>query len=212
MDSLIDIMANFSGWPAYLVIFVALLVCGLGIPLPEDISLFAAGLACYYGQAEIKTMITISLAGVLIGDSFVFGLGRRLGTNILQRRFISRLMSGDRIALVRSMMERRGNFIFFAARFMPGLRTAVFFSAGACGVPFRTFFLYDSLAALISVPTIVFTSFYFGDRIDEVIQLIRKTNTGIILALALIIVIVGLKFWLEKRRQHKQATLGPSDK
>jgi len=62
------------------------------------------------------------------------------------------------------------------------------------------------------VPTIVFTSFYFGDRIDEVIQLIRKTNTGIILALALIIVIVGLKFWLEKRRQHKQATLGPSDK
>jgi membrane protein DedA with SNARE-associated domain len=208
MDSLINFIAGMdSGWVIYLAVFTMLLVCGLGVPIPEDVSLFAAGLACYYGQTDIRVMLVVSLAGVMVGDTFMFAIGRRLGTNIFQHRLISRVIHAERIEQVRAMMEKRGNFIFFAARFMPGVRSAVFFSAGAFRVPFRIYFLYDGLAALISVPLIVYTSYYFGDRIHEIIQVIRRTNTGLISAIAAVILIVGIRMWLRRRNK----TLVPTE-
>ena len=41
------------------------------------------------------------------------------------------------------------------ARFMPGLRAPIYFTAGTVGVKFHTFLFYDGLAALVSVPAIV---------------------------------------------------------
>lgn len=86
MNYIVDFLIDYSNGPIpYLAIFLILLACGLGIPIPEDITLFAAGILTYYGVCDVWTMIGVSLLGVLIGDSFVFWLGHRFGRRLITK-------------------------------------------------------------------------------------------------------------------------------
>lgn len=198
-DQFIEYLSSFSGFFSYLVILTWLLVCGVGVPIPEDISLFAAGLLSYHGNAEVHIMILVALFGVLGGDTFIYFMGRRYGRNLLEHPFLRRLISPENEKKAEALFQRRGNAILFGARFAPGFRAPIFFSAGVLQVKYRIFIMFDGLAALISVPTIVYTSYYFGDQISAVINLARKTNMGIFIAILILAAFFLGKRFLSKR-------------
>ena len=85
MEQLVEFLMGLDGVTPYLIVFTILLACGLGLPIPEDITLFAAGLAAYYGNANHHVMVAVSFIGVMIGDSFVFFLGSRFGPKLKKR-------------------------------------------------------------------------------------------------------------------------------
>lgn len=204
MDQLIFMLAGLSGLSAYFTIFFLLLLCGFGLPLPEDISLFASGLLVYYGNADLWTMIAVCFFGVMAGDSAVFYLGHHYGSRLIRRKFWSKLLHADRMEEVKATLHRRGNIIFFLARFMPGLRAPIFFSAGTLKVPFWVFFIFDGLAALISVPTIVYFTWFFGSKIHQVIAFFRATNQGILIAIgSVILLLIANWAWRNYRRNSK---------
>jgi membrane protein DedA with SNARE-associated domain len=72
MDRLLAILMGLTSPWTYLLVFGILLACGLGLPIPEDITLFAAGLISYYGLAHVWWMIVVSLVGVMMGDTIIF--------------------------------------------------------------------------------------------------------------------------------------------
>ena len=48
MDNfLFEFFVDSSGWAPYLIAFGVLLACGVGVPIPEDITLFAMGYLAY---------------------------------------------------------------------------------------------------------------------------------------------------------------------
>ena len=74
---------------AYLWLFTILLLCGFGLPIPEDISLIAAG---YFRGAASRAFLPVStstsafavcFAAVLAGDTIAFFFGRRYGRRVL---------------------------------------------------------------------------------------------------------------------------------
>ena len=201
MDQLVDFLLNFYGPTPYLIIFGVLLACGLGVPVPEDVTLFAAGLMAYYGVSDLWIMITVCLAGVMIGDSIIFWLGSRMGPKLTQRWFFARLLPPERLEYVGKLFKTRGNKLLFAARFMPGLRAPVFFSAGVLKVPFRTFFAYDGTAALISVPLIIGAVYTFGDELDQVVKVIKRVEGGIVMVIAAVILAIALKWYISRKRK-----------
>lgn len=205
MDLLVDFLLNFYGPTPYLIIFGVLLACGLGVPIPEDITLFAAGLMAYYGVSDLSLMIIVSLVGVMMGDSIIFWLGRTIGSKLTQRWFFARLLPPERLHHVGKLFQTRGNKLLFAARFMPGLRAPVFFSAGVLKVPFKTFFFYDGSAALISVPLIIGAVYTFGDELDQVVRIIKKIEGGIVIVIAVVILGVIGKWYFSRKRKIKQA-------
>ena len=79
---------------------------------------------------------------------------------------------------------------------MPGVRAVTFFSAGAIGVPFWKFFLFDGLAALVSAPLWVVLGYRYGHTIVEEAH---KWQNGVLGAIALVAVAV----WLWRRRRAK---------
>ena len=85
LDKLVDFILNFYGPTPYLLVFGILLACGLGLPVPEDVTLFSAGIMAYYGVSDLLLMILISLVGVLIGDSFMFFLGAKYGRRLTKK-------------------------------------------------------------------------------------------------------------------------------
>lgn len=203
MDRLVDFLLNFHGPTPYFLIFGILLLCGLGLPIPEDITLFAAGLLSYYGLTNLWVAIVVSYFGVLIGDSIVFALGAHYGRKLTKKWIFHKLLPDERLNAVRVKFHKRGNKLIFAARFMPGLRAPIFFSAGTLHLPYRIFLFYDGLAALLSVPTIVGAVYYFGDHLDHVVRVIQRIEHGIVLVIIGLILAGAGKWYITHRRLKK---------
>lgn len=203
MPKIAEILLGFQGGATpYLLVFLILLACGFGVPIPEDITLIAAGILAYYQAANVWIMIAVGLAGVMCGDSAMFWLGRRYGLAFARKPVFAKIMSEARINKVSEILNQRGSKILFAARFMPGLRSPLFFTAGALGVPTRVFLFYDGMAALISVPAIIYSVFYFGSHLEQVISTIKSAHQGILIIIALTIIFFVIKW---KRAKNKKS-------
>jgi membrane protein DedA with SNARE-associated domain len=200
MEWLVDLLLNFYGPTPYVMIFGILLACGLGLPIPEDIALFAAGLLAYYGMTSLPVMIAVCFAGVVLGDTIIFFLGSTYGRKLTKKWFFHKLLPDERLNWVREKFHQRGNKLIFVARFMPGFRAPVFFSSGVLHLPYRVFLFYDGMAALISVPTIIGAVFYFGDNIDTVVRWIKRLEHGIAFVIFAALLLILAKWYITHRR------------
>jgi membrane protein DedA with SNARE-associated domain len=181
-----------------------LLLCGLGLPIPEDISLISAGYLAHLGTVELHSIFIVCFAAVLGGDTLAFTVGRQFGTKILASRFGHRYFNPKRQRRVRAYFRRYGSKVIFIARFLPGLRFSIFLSAGMLHVRPYVFIVYDSLAALLSVPFLVYSAWYFGDRIDQVIKWAKRSEYGILALIGVVLIYAVIKI-LRKRRARPAA-------
>jgi membrane protein DedA with SNARE-associated domain len=200
--NLLEQFVGFFGEYGYVAVLLALLICSLGVPLPEDITLVAGGVIAGLGYANVHLMALLAFSGVLVGDLIMFSLGSHFGTRILGWWPIARLVTPTRYALVQEKFEQYGNRVLFTARFLPGMRAAVFVTAGLSHrVSVWRFLLLDGLAALISVPVWVYLG-YFGANNDEwLLKWLHRGQAGLWLLLATILVVIGVYWW----RRHKRA-------
>ena len=90
MEAILHTLMNHSGPTPYLIVFALLMACGFGLPMPEDIVLFAAGMMAYYGAANVWIMIAVSFLGVILGDSSVYTIGSFYGRRLRKTSFIKR--------------------------------------------------------------------------------------------------------------------------
>jgi membrane protein DedA with SNARE-associated domain len=204
MDLIVDFLIDYYGPIPYVVIFLILLACGLGIPIPEDITLIAGGILTYYGVCDVWIMIAVGLLGVMVGDSFIFWLGHKYGRKLLHKRPFRYFLNETKVEEIRKRLENHGGKLLFSARFMPGLRSTIFFASGMLHLPYRKLLIYDGGAALISVPAIVYSVYYFGDFLESVIAWIKKVEGGIVGVIALGLIYFLVKWWLKNRKKKGQ--------
>lgn len=202
---LASILGQTHGVVAYVVVFSILVLCGLGLPLPEDVSLILGGYLAYSKAVDVDVMIAVCFLGILSGDSSIFFMGRRVGRNLKPGSWIGKLVTPDRLAKVEEYFARYGQKIVMAARFMPGLRAAVYFAAGASGLSYPRFILFDGLAACISAPVFVLGGKHFGGEITHFIMVARRAQMTVFgVALALVIGWVVLQR-IRRNRQAREA-------
>ena len=188
----------------YFLLTGILLLCGFGLPLPEDVVLITGGYLAYSGYMDITIFLPLALAGVLLGDSSVFMIGKKTGDSILNHRFLSQFIQPFHIKKAKAVIEKYHDRIFFLARFFPGFRSAIFYTGGALKTKFIKFFFYDSLAALISVPALVLGSYLGGEYIDQVLKIAKQVQTVLILIGILIIIyaVIKVRRWIHERSAH----------
>ncbi len=192
VDQLFQHITTLEGGVGILVIFGILLFCGLGLPLPEDIPLIAAGYLVYLKHTNFITAVLLSILGVLIGDTIIFWLGRHVGTKLLRSRLVLAITTLERIERVHDYYRRYGDKLVFFGRFLAGFRAPIFFVAGASHVHYPRFLLLDGLAALISVPVWIYLGKKFGHEIDQLLGFIqqgKEVSRMILIAVAIILVI-----------------------
>jgi len=197
MESLLGYLTSH----AYAKLAGILLLCGLGLPIPEDISLISAGYLAHLGTVNVHAVFPVCFAAVLGGDTLAFTMGRLFGTKLLASRLGRRYFTPRRQLRVRAYFRKYGSKVVFVARFLPGLRFSIFLSAGMLHVRPYVFIVYDSLAALLSVPFLVYSAWYFGNQIDHVITWTRRSEYGILLVVAAVALYVAYKI-MRKRRSR----------
>lgn len=104
----------------YAAVFFVLVLCGFGIPIPEDVTLVAGGVISGLHYTNVHIMVLVGLAGVLVGDGIIFLLGKHFGQRILHFRLIAKLLPPKRYAQVQQKFDQYGNRVLFVARFLQG--------------------------------------------------------------------------------------------
>jgi membrane protein DedA with SNARE-associated domain len=193
-------MLGFYESFGYIAVFGVLLLCGFGLPIPEDISIIAGGVISGLGYTSVHLMLGICLAGVLIGDIIIYQIGRFFGQKIFKTKLGNRILNHTWYDRIHKSFQKNGKMVLFAARFMPGLRTPIFLTAGITRfVGFWQFVLIDGLAALISVPLWIYLGYYGASNRVTLLHLIRDTKISIAVFLLVIIVIYFVSKYLKNR-------------
>ena len=206
-DLLLQLVDQTSGVFSYGIVFLVLLLCGLGVPLPEDISLILGGYLVHDGKAQLLLMMLTGFTGILMGDSIIFFAGRRIGSQIGNKPqgFFAGIVTPAKRARVEGLFHNHGEKIVMLARFMPGVRAVSFFTAGSVRMKYSHFIFFDGLAALVSAPVFVFLGFRFGGELETLIDNVRKGQTRVVVGLAVAIVsYIGYLIW-KNRREKAQA-------
>lgn len=187
----------------YAAVFLVLLACGFGVPIPEDVTLVAGGVISGLGYTNVHIMVAVGMLGVLVGDGLMFAAGRVFGHKILKVRLIARVMTPKRYAQVQEKFDKYGNRVLFAARFLPGLRTPIFITAGISRkVSYLRFLAMDGLAALISVPVWVYLGAYGAENREWLMRKVHQFQSVLFVLIGIGIAVL-LYFWWRKRRRQR---------
>jgi len=207
---LLNLVEGVEGFAAYGLIFGILLICGLGVPMPEDISLTLGGYLAYRQEGvTLWGMMVTGYFGIIVGDSIIYFMGRQLGGKVgtkPKKGFWGRLITPAKRGKVERIFEKYGDKVVMVARFMPGLRAITYFIAGSVRLKYGRFILYDSIAALASAPIFVFLGWYFGGELETLFHGIKEGKTWAVFVLATAVVLwLGIWFGRKKLRMRKSS-------
>jgi membrane protein DedA with SNARE-associated domain len=194
----------------YLAPFVVLFLCGVGLPLPEEVTLLGSGLLLHQGKVEFVPIVLVCSAAILLGDSIPYILGRRYGMNALRVRWVRRIIHPERFARLEQRFQRHGNWAVFACRFFAGVRIPGYFLAGTLRMGYGRFLLLDCLGVMLTVPISIWLGRIFADQIDRLNQSYRQLH--LVLAFAVVALILVLSVRARSRRSSQRAAEGLDDR
>lgn len=212
MAILQELLARFT----YLGILATLLLGSLGVPIPEEMPIVAAGILSHEGLARWWLALPVCFLGALSGDMVLYWTGRRWGARVLGWRAVRRVLTPPRAARLTAAYREHAMKTVAMARHVAGLRAAAFLTAGIAHVPFWKFILADAGAALVSVPLAFGLAYFFTDRVGAVLADVHRVERWLALAglLGLLVVlVVGVRRWrrrLGTERPEGEKTDGPA--
>ncbi|MDP2600131.1 MAG: DedA family protein [Deltaproteobacteria bacterium] len=189
-----DFFNALSGNIAYTTIFLLLLLCGLGIPLPEELTLLMAGYLSYEGAVRLEPMWMVCVAGITIGDALLFLIGKKWGTKIAAHPKIVKFWHLERQAKIKNYFKKHGTKTIFVVRFLSGLRGPAHMLAGSMGFSFWKYLLTNFSAVLIHVTLVAGLGYVFGNHIDAVRKDLESAKHVVIVIVLIVAFALFLKY------------------
>lgn len=183
----------------YLGILFFLILGGIGLPFPEDLTLVLAGQIALAENLNLPLLIFICFCGVIVADLFLFHIGKKYGRAVITRRFVRRIYTPKRRVQVKRGFKKMGDWVVFVARFIGGFRAPVFIMAGVLKMSYLRFILLDFCAAILSVPLFVLGSYYLGQKFRD-----RTHDFTIFLMvlMGLFFIYMIARWFYESRKNH----------
>jgi membrane protein DedA with SNARE-associated domain len=191
--------------------FLVLLLCGFGLPIPEDIVLVTAGFIGADNDKSLFITIVVMYLGIVIGDGVIYFAGRKIGPRLLRTKIGEWIIHPERLDGVRNYFSKYGVGVVFVGRFMPGLRTAIFFTAGTLRFSGYKFFAMDGLAALISAPVFVYLGHWANVNFSYDLHRIERTMGKTQMYLVGVAIVFSALIFLRLISRSRQSSVPPRD-
>jgi len=166
MFDLVSLIKNVSYLGLFGIVFAE---SGLfvGFFLPGDSLLFTAGFLASQGFLHIIAIIGLTFLGAVLGDSFGYAFGRRVGPAIFTKPK-SLLFNPDYLIHAEEFYEKHGKKTIILARFMPVVRTFAPILAGVGKMHYPTFLFYNVIGGALWTLTLPLLGYYLGSVIPNV--------------------------------------------
>jgi membrane protein DedA with SNARE-associated domain len=174
----------------YLGVFLGILATGVGFPMPEELPIVLGGALVGGGQARWWVMLPVCIVGVVIGDSFLYLIGRYWGPRLLRYRWVNtKLLPPERLASIEQNFHQYGVRILLFARLTPGIRAPIFFTAGLTKLPMTRFLFADGIYAVPGVSLLFFLGYLFTDQMVTLIKEDVEKVKSIVIVVAILAVV-----------------------
>ena len=162
--------AFWRDW-GYLGIFVGIVSTGIGFPMPEELPVVVGGALAGGGHVTWWLMLPVCIVGVIVGDSFLYGIGRLWGPRLLSYNWVkTRLLPPERLAKIEQNFQQYGVRILLFARLTPGIRAPIFFTAGLTRLSVARFLFADGIYAVPGVSLLFFLGYWFTEGMVNLVK------------------------------------------
>ena len=185
------------------VVFLAVLLEQMGLPVPCTPWLLAAGALAHSGKPSLLAVIGLAALGASLGHLGWFFAGRRWGYGVL--RVLCRISIEPETCVQRTQgtFDRYGAGALVAAPFIPGLTTVAPPLAGLSGMSIRRYLLLDGLGDVVWASTFVGLGYIFGVQVTWLLRGALRYGSSI-LGVALGLFSLWLLFKLFQRERVRR--------
>ena len=194
-----DLLATWG----YLGIFIAVFVGNLGIPVPEETVMLAAGFLAGRSLLDLRIVYVTVVASAVTGDCCGYVIGRTGGQRVLVRLASAFPFMRTRYDRLQLFFQAHGSKAVFMARFITGARFMAGPMAGACGMPFFQFLGWNVLGAIVWCSLVVTVGYLVGDELYRAMTTAHQASRWIELAGVAVAIVVFVFWW---RGRHPAAS------
>ncbi len=157
-----------------IVLFAAVFVEQIGLPLPAVPFLIAAGALVGTGQMALGMAAGSAVLAALLGDQVWFELGRRRGRRVLNWLCRISLEPTSCVRRTEEFFARHGVRSLVVAKFVPGLSTIAPPLAGIVGLRVPQYLLYNGLGTVLWVGSGIGLGYVFSDQLEHALSLVAQ--------------------------------------
>ena len=182
------------------IVAFAVAIDQLGIPIPSVPTLLLAGSLVAGGELSGASLLVAATLASLPADLLWFEIGRRRGHAVLGLLCRISLEPDSCVRATRESFERRGPSTLLFAKFVPGLQTVAPPLAGAGGMAYGRFLLFDAVGALLFNGAFLAAGYLLRDQIEGFLAILSAVGTRLISFIGVSIVLwIAWKFWQRQR-------------
>src|SRR4029078_6636376 len=115
---------------------------------------------------ELWFLIPLLILAAIVGDAVGYQVGRHAGPR-LSRKEDGRIFRRDHLERAKRFYDKHGGKTIVLARFLAFIRTFAPTVAGAAGMPYHRFVVFNVIGAALWVPSLVFVGYAFGSTVPK---------------------------------------------
>jgi membrane protein DedA with SNARE-associated domain len=173
----------------YLIVFLGVMLEGVGIPLPGETVLIAAGALAHRGSLTLWETMAFGGLGAVMGGQAGYCVGRFGGRPFVLRWGRYAFITPERLGRAERFFERHGGKAVFLARFITGLRVFGALVAGMSRMSWGKFTLYSVLGGVVWATAAVALGYFLWASIGLVEHWIGRISLLVAAALVLVVVL-----------------------
>jgi len=183
-----------------LAIFLSAFLSCLALPVPTSLMMLAGGAFAATGDLDLATVILSAYAGAVTGDQAGFAIGRIGGPPVLERMARAPARAAV-LKRARALVARFGGIgVFLSTWAVAPLGPWVNFVAGATGLSWARFTVWDILGETVWVTLYVGLGYTFANQIDLVSAMAGNVSGFV----AAVVVAAGAMWWIRSALKAKR--------
>src|SRR5438093_9904773 len=182
------------------VLFAAVFVEQMGVPLPAAPWLLAAGALAGTGKMNWLVALSAAAVGSILADLIWFYLGRYGGQRMLNLLCRISLEPDSCVRRTQDVFTRWGMRGVIVAKFIPGLSTLAPPLAGSSGVRASRFFFFDGLGSLLYAGCFILLGVLFSRQLEQIIAALASLGNGTLgVVIGVAALYIGYKYFQRRR-------------
>src|ERR1700723_2280306 len=151
----------------------------VGFFLPGDSLLVTTGVFAGAGHTSIAALLIFVTLCAIAGDQLGYFIGRMAGQSLYKRED-SHFFRKRHLERAHEFYEKYGGKTVIMARFVPIVRTFCPPVAGAAGMPYNRYFLFDVAGGYLWVGSMLLGGYFLGRKIPNIGENIHYVIAAVI--------------------------------
>ena len=204
-----EIIISFMNQFGYVGVSLLIALENIFPPIPSEVILTFGGFMTTYTDMNIIGVIIASTIGSVFGALVLYGIGRLLNKERLEKMIDSKL--GKVLRLKKKDIEQadhwfdtKGSYTVFFCRFVPIVRSLISIPAGMSEMPVIKFLVLTTFGTVIWNTVLVVLGSIMGSNWHKIVDIMNNYSKIGLIALIIIVIIVTFLFYKKRLCKKKK--------